>query len=118
MGVSCVIGLLLVAGGEVLYLAAMTAKPQSHKRPSAQGRKLKPPKLPPSPAAPASGERIAKRMARAGLCSRRDAERWIEDGRVRVNGKVLATPACVVTPKDRIEVDGNPLPQARALGCG
>ena len=57
------------------------------------------------------GERIAKRMARAGLCSRRDAERWIEAGRVNVNGKVLQTPACVVTDKDRIEVDGAPLPQ-------
>ena len=57
-----------------------------------------------------SGERIAKRMARAGLCSRRDAERWIEDGRVKVNGKLLKTPACVVTDRDRIEVDGEPLP--------
>ena len=56
------------------------------------------------------GERIAKRMARAGLCSRRDAERWIEDGRVKVNGKLLKTPACVVTDRDRIEVDGEPLP--------
>ena len=55
-------------------------------------------------------ERIAKRMARAGLCSRRDAERWITDGRVRLNGKILKTPACVVTDKDRIEVDGEPLP--------
>ena len=58
------------------------------------------------------GERIAKRMARAGLCSRRDAERWIEAGRVKVNGKLLQTPACVVTPLDRIEVDGTELPTA------
>lgn len=58
------------------------------------------------------GERIAKRMARAGLCSRRDAERWIEGGRVRVNGKLLKTPACVVTAQDRIEVDGELLPQS------
>ncbi len=50
--------------------------------------------------------RIAKAMARAGLCSRRDAERWIADGRVSVNGKVLATPAVVVGPKDKIVVDG------------
>ncbi len=55
------------------------------------------------------GERIAKRMARAGLCSRRDAEKWIEAGRVSVNGKILKTPACVVGPEDRIEVDGTPL---------
>lgn len=58
----------------------------------------------------AAGERIAKRMARAGLCSRRDAERWIADGRVAVNGKVLKTPACVVTESDSIEVDGAALP--------
>ena len=37
--------------------------------------------------------RIAKAMARAGLCSRREAERWIEQGRVNVNGKLLTTPA-------------------------
>ena len=56
------------------------------------------------------GERIAKVMARAGLCSRREAERWIEDGRVSLNSKVLATPAVTVTEKDRITVDGKPLP--------
>lgn len=55
------------------------------------------------------GERIAKRMARAGLCSRRDAERWIAEGRVVVNGKKLSTPACVVTDADVILVNGKPL---------
>ena len=34
---------------------------------------------------PSEPERIAKRLARAGLCSRRDAERWIAQGRVKVN---------------------------------
>jgi 23S rRNA pseudouridine2605 synthase len=57
-------------------------------------------------------ERIAKRLARAGLCSRRDAERWIAAGRVTVDGKMLDTPAFVVTDKSRIEVDGKPLPEA------
>ena len=57
------------------------------------------------------GERIAKVLARAGLCSRRDAERWIADGRVAVNGKVLASPATNVGARDRIMVDGQPLPQ-------
>ncbi len=42
------------------------------------------------------GERIAKVMARAGLCSRREAERWIADGRVWVNGKNFSH---VPTPK-------------------
>jgi 23S rRNA pseudouridine2605 synthase len=58
------------------------------------------------------GERIAKRMARAGLCSRRDAERWIGERRVSVNGKVLDSPAIVVKPGDAIVVDGKPLPDA------
>jgi len=59
-------------------------------------------------------ERIAKVIARAGLCSRRDAERWIVDGRVSVNGKTLATPAFTVVPEDRILVDGKPLPAREA----
>ena len=54
-------------------------------------------------------ERIAKIMAAAGLCSRREAERWITDGRVSVNGQVLKTPACVVGKEDVVVVDGNPL---------
>lgn len=59
---------------------------------------------------PAEPMRIAKAIAQAGLCSRRDAERWIDDGRVMVNGRKLDTAATVVGPKDRIEVDGKPLP--------
>jgi 23S rRNA pseudouridine2605 synthase len=61
--------------------------------------------------AEASGERIAKVLARAGLCSRRDAERWIEAGRVAVNGRVLSSPAVNVSAADRILVDGQPLPE-------
>lgn len=57
----------------------------------------------------AGPERIAKRLARAGLCSRREAETWIAAGRVSVNGQLLATPAFTVGPDDRIEVDGKPL---------
>jgi 23S rRNA pseudouridine2605 synthase len=58
--------------------------------------------------------RIAKAIAHAGLCSRRDAEGWIAAGRVTVNGKVLTTPAYVVRPGDTILVDGNPLPEPTA----
>jgi len=58
---------------------------------------------------PQKGERIAKVMARAGLCSRREAERWIEGGRVTVNGKKLTTPAHTVTDADIVTVDGKPL---------
>lgn len=57
------------------------------------------------------GERIAKVLARAGVCSRRDAERWIAEGRIKVNGRVLQSPALNVTGGDRIEVDGEPLQQ-------
>ena len=56
------------------------------------------------------GERIAKRMARAGLCSRRDAESWIKAGRVKVNDKEIDSPALNVTPNDVITVDGTVLP--------
>lgn len=64
-------------------------------------------------------ERIAKVMAAAGLCSRREAERWIESGRVIVNGDVLTTPAKTVDGNDRILVDGKPLAgkQERRLWC-
>jgi len=59
-------------------------------------------------------ERIAKVIARAGLCSRRDAERWIFDGRVSVNGTTLTSPAFTVVPQDKILVDGKPLPASEA----
>lgn len=55
-------------------------------------------------------ERIAKVMARAGLCSRRDAEEWIRAGRVTLNGQLLSTPAVTVSLQDHIVVDGKALP--------
>lgn len=58
-----------------------------------------------------SGERIAKVIARAGLCSRRMAEEWITAGRVSVNGKRIASPALDVRPEDVVTVDGSPLPE-------
>ena len=57
-------------------------------------------------------ERIAKRLARAGIASRREAEALIAAGRVALNGRVLSSPAVNVTAEDRIEIDGRPLPQA------
>src|SRR6188472_3529878 len=57
------------------------------------------------------GERIAKVIARAGLASRREAEAWIAAGRVAVNGAVITSPALNVTGRDRITIDGVPLPQ-------
>ena len=77
--------------------------------------------MPPSAAAgepiagdPVAGERIAKRLARAGLCSRREAERWIAEGRVAVDGDVLTSPAVVVGAGARITVDGRPVPTPEA----
>ena len=57
-----------------------------------------------------SGERIAKVVSRAGLASRRDAEEWITQGRVTVNGRVINSPALDVTANDVVTVDGKPLP--------
>lgn len=63
------------------------------------------------------GERIAKVMARAGVASRRDAEKMILAGRVSVNGKVAASPALDVAPSDKVTLDGKPIdaPQAARL---
>ena len=55
------------------------------------------------------GDRIAKVLSRAGVASRRDAERMIAEGRVAVNGKVIDSPALNVTAADRIAVDGKPV---------
>lgn len=58
-----------------------------------------------------TGERIAKIVARAGLCSRRDAEEWIVQGRVAVNGRVINSPALDITESDVVTIDGKPLPE-------
>ena len=57
-------------------------------------------------------ERIAKVLARAGIASRREAERLIEAGRIAVNGKTITSPALNVTPADRITFDGKPVEPA------
>jgi 23S rRNA pseudouridine2605 synthase len=62
-----------------------------------------------TPTQPSTGDRLAKVIARSGLCSRRDAETWITAGRVTVNGKKVLTPAFNVTDRDKIMVDGAPL---------
>ncbi len=63
---------------------------------------------------PPDGDRIAKVLSRAGIASRRDAERMIEEGRVSVNGKTITSPALNVTERDRIVVDGKPVGQPEA----
>jgi 23S rRNA pseudouridine2605 synthase len=56
------------------------------------------------------GERIAKVIARAGLASRREAEGLIAAGRVAVNGAAISSPALNVSPRDKVTIDGVPLP--------
>ena len=56
-------------------------------------------------------ERVAKRIARSGFCSRRDAERLISAGRVAVDGQVLSSPAVTVTDANQVTIDGERLPE-------
>ena len=60
-----------------------------------------------TPAKTHEGERIAKVLSRAGVASRREAERMIEIGEVTVNGKVITSPALNVKPTDQITVSGH-----------
>ena len=56
-------------------------------------------------------ERIQKLIAEAGLCSRRTAEQWIAEGRVRVNGGTALIGQRADPAHDAITVDGTPLAQ-------
>ncbi len=58
-----------------------------------------------------NAERIAKVIARSGLCSRRDAESLIINGKVKINNKILLECGVNVTSKDQIEVNDQPLPR-------
>ena len=55
--------------------------------------------------------RIAKLIARSGLCSRRDAEDLIKQGRITINGNVITSPAVNVEGNEKILVDGEKLPK-------
>jgi len=85
-----------------------------HDRPKRDFGERKPggfkPRPRPDESASESGERIAKRLARAGIASRRDAEDLIAAGRVKVNGKVVETPAFNVSAGDVIHLDGTEIP--------
>ena len=92
-----------------------TAKPMKPKPSKGRPTKARAAKAEPTMAGPGEPMRIAKALARAGLCSRREAERWIDQGRVSVNGKILKTPAFEVGPKDKVLVDGVALPVAEPV---
>jgi 23S rRNA pseudouridine2605 synthase len=66
-------------------------------------------------AADGAPERVAKRIARSGFCSRRDAERLIAAGRVAVDGQVLSSAALTVTDVNQVTIDGEPLPRAEQM---
>ena len=86
----------------------MKQKMKKYKKPAAKDT------MAPQPAPNADApERIAKRIARAGICSRRAAEQMIEDGKVSVNGDIITSPALNVTASDKIMVDNKRLPQAQ-----
>jgi 23S rRNA pseudouridine2605 synthase len=88
---------------------------QKHRGRKFRGKRLKTalprPDADTPPPAAKEAERIAKVIARAGLASRREAEAWIAAGRVTVNGATISSPALNVTAKDRVIVDGKPLPE-------
>jgi 23S rRNA pseudouridine2605 synthase len=86
-----------------------TRNPRTRPQPTSGPRARRNSKTEPGKAGGAM--RIAKAMAQAGLCSRREAERWLADGRVTVNGAAVTSPALDVKSTDRIVVDGKPLPQ-------
>jgi 23S rRNA pseudouridine2605 synthase len=98
----------------MLYGTCMSKTPAS--RQGKPGPKSQPRKAAAKPEAGASpeGDRIAKVLSRAGVASRREAERMIAEGRVSVNGKKIDSPALNVTAKDRSSGDGQPLPEAEA----
>jgi 23S rRNA pseudouridine2605 synthase len=61
------------------------------------------------------GDRVAKVLARAGIASRRDAEKLIAEGRVKLDGKVLTTPAVKVPPGGVLQVDGKVVGEAEPM---
>lgn len=91
----------------------MTEKTTPAKAPLAKSRRAPKAAAADAPAPDAAstpaGERIAKVLSRAGIASRREAERLIEAGEVKVNGKLVTSPALNVTARDKITVSGQPV---------
>lgn len=95
----------------------MTDQPTPRRAPRPKSAGPARPKAPAADAPKEGGDRIAKVLARAGIASRRDAEKVILEGKVSVNGKRIDSPALNVMPHDRITVNGKPLaaPEAPRL---
>ena len=87
----------------------MSEKTSPPKSPRAPAKRPSASKAPAADKAAPEGDRIAKVLSRAGVASRREAERLIEAGEVKVNGKLVTSPALNIGPKDRITVSGKPV---------
>ena len=61
------------------------------------------------PSEPRAGDRIAKLLARAGIASRREVERMIAEGRVKIGEEIVSTPATVLSSLAGVTVDGKPV---------
>ena len=85
----------------------MTEKTSPKAKGAAKPARATPATIP--PAKTTEGERIAKVLSRAGISSRREAERLIEAGEVKVNGKTITSAALNVTARDKITVSGEPV---------
>ncbi|WP_425989970.1 pseudouridine synthase [Brevundimonas sp. TWP2-3-2] len=103
------------SGSGRAYAPDKGARPEPKpKGPRAGGKPGGKPGKDAAPVEPKRSERIAKAMARAGIASRREVERLIGLGKVAVNGRILDTPATLVTRDDVITVDGKPIAAAQA----
>ncbi|MDQ6966551.1 MAG: pseudouridine synthase [Mariprofundaceae bacterium] len=70
----------------------------------------KPAVAPSSPSTPATnGERLNRFLARSGLCSRREADKMIAEGRIRINGEKIEDMGRRVQPSDLVLADGKPV---------
>ncbi|QDC36800.1 pseudouridine synthase [Sphingobium fuliginis] len=91
--------------------ASRPARPPVKKTRTAPAKPANP--HPARAAAAASGknepQRIAKLLARAGVASRREIERMIEEGRITLDGEAVSTPATLLTSLHGVAVDGNPV---------
>lgn len=94
--------------GHATPIAATTAKTTRTGRTSKNATHKQGSESSPAPSVSTASNaiRIAKRIADAGICSRREAEKLIGQGRVEVNGKTIDTPATTVTSKDYVKIDG------------
>ena len=93
---------------------ARSARPADDKPDAPRGRRAArvaaPPRNAPVEAEREDGpQRISKLLARAGVGSRRDVERMVEEGRIALNGQVIVQPAPLLTSLDGLTVDGNPV---------